>query len=244
MSSKTIDFVLYSLRDFESPSVVAPIVECLLRAPLGFRVTHFGRDDANRRIGSADEIVRVVTGPPGRSGPRLGGALLRSGSACEYQIQWAKMASPSFSLVIGSMSREPLATQATRLGALEDLVRQLTQVVDPVYGEIRDMSTLHAGAPIDLKTRLPEIPAVSIYGEPYVRLFGEECVRGAPFRSITLLDRHHYWLRASVSVIEPVDAVAGAAIREHFGEDAFMSGGRRLYRTGRAPQFDMTELQP
>jgi hypothetical protein len=88
---------------------------------------------------------------------------------------------------------------------------------------------------VNLVKRLPDIPAVSIYGQPYVNMFGEDKLRRAPFQVIDQLPGGLYWLEASNSILEPVGEEAKASIRAHLVEDAFSSGGKRLHRTGRAP---------
>lgn len=238
--------MLYSEQDFEAAANVRPIVEQLMSVSLGLRPTHFGYSKADLRITDLEAVIGMAVGGARsrREGQRLGGVLLRSGQCCEYQIQWAKMHLPNLSVFLGSMEREPIQTLQPRLAALTELLRKLVPQVGVVYGEVRDMSTRYAETPIDLFTRLPDIPAVSIYGPPYISLFGEDNIRKASFHRIERLPSGQYWLEAGKSVLEPVCEEARAAIRSHFGEDAFMSSGKRLYRTGRAAQFDTSALNP
>jgi hypothetical protein len=238
-------FVLYSELDFESADSVRPIVEQLMSAPLGLRPTHYGYGEADQRITDIEAVVTMAVGGarPKKEGQRLGGVVLRSGQCCESQIQWAKMEFPTLAFFLGTMEREPLHTLQPRIAALQELLRNVAPIAGVVYGEVRDMSTPHSEIPISLFTRLPDIPAVSIYGSPYISLFGEDKIRKAPFHRIERLSSGQYWLEAGKSVLDPIGEDARAAIRSHLGEDAFMSGGKRLYKTGRAPQFNTSALR-
>ena len=241
-----IRFALYSEQDFEKPGAVGRVLEHLMSAPLGLRPTHYGYNEANEPITNMDAVVEMAVGGAAShaQGQRLGGVLLRSGQSCGYQVQWAKMDAPSFSLFFGSLERKAPPSLEPRIAALYDLLKSIASIVQAVYGEVRDMSTPYSGVPVNLTKRLPDIPAVSIYGLPYVSMFGEQNLRKAPFHRIEQLVGGRYWLEASESVFERVAEETKAAIRSHLGEDAFASDGKRLYRTGRAPHFDMSALRP
>ena len=238
-----IRFALFSTLDLESPAALRPVIDDLLRAPVGLKPIQYGRDEPNLPIRDARDVVSAATVGVSTSGLRNGGISLKAGSAVSYNIRWSKLADPTFSLVFGSLQRDPAESLQARLAAWCDLVRELVRTCDAVYGEIRDMSAPFANMPFDLRTRLPDIQPVSIYGAPYVRLFGEKLAT-APFHRIERLPTGHYWLEAGDSILTPISEDAKSDIRRHLGEDAFMSGGKRLYRTGLAPEFDFHALLP
>jgi hypothetical protein len=231
------------LADFEATSVVGPLVATLLDTPLGLRPTHFGYDEPHLPIKAADEVAALVVGRKA-VGQRMGGVSLGAGSIGYYQVRWAKLHRPVFSLVFGDFERAALQSAPLRLDSLLRLIRQIVPIVHAVYAEIRDMSAPNSEVPVDLLTRLPEIPAVSVYGPPYVEMFGESKLLHAPFRRIERLTVGYYWLEATDSIFEPPTMDEAARIRQYLGETAFMSGGKRLYRSGQAPNFDFSSLTP
>jgi len=242
---KDITFVLYSVLDFEKREIVEQVLANLMSAPLPLRPTHYGRTEADQRISDLNDVVDLIVGVrrPPTEGERFGGVLLRSGR-CSYQVQWSKMRKPSMPFVLGSVDRELIESSPAQVSALCDLIKKLVSAVSSVYGEIRDMSNPLSDIPIDLWKRLPDVPAISIYGLPYVAMFGEDRLRDAPFCHMDHLPGGQYWLEASGTLLEPVPEQTKAAIRSHLGEDAFMSGGKRLYKTGLAPEFNTAHLRP
>jgi len=240
-----IAFVLYSVLDFEKRDTVERVLETLLSAPLPLRPTHYGHSEADQRISDLKDVADLIVGVhrSATQSERFGGVLLRSGR-CRYQLQWSKMRKPSMPFLLGSVDRELIESSPAQVSALYDLIKKLVFEVTAVYGEIRDMSSPFSDMPIDLWKRLPDLPAVSIYGFPYLTMFGETRLRDAPFCYMEQLSGGQYWLQASGTLLEPVSEQTKAAIRSHLGEDAFMSDGKRLYKTGLAPEFDTSHLRP
>lgn len=231
-----INFVLFSEQDFETRVPVSAVLKILMSAPAILRPTHYGLNEAEEPIEDLEDVIDMVVmkGRP-KVGRRFGGAVLRAGDGCTYQLQWAKMQDPSLPFFMGSLPLEPSELLQPRITAVYELLTKLIPVVDAVYGEVRNMAMPYADAPIDLWTRLPDIPAVSIYGLPYVKMFGEDNVLEASFLVIRRLSGGRYWLEAARSILEPVAEEVKAAVRSHLGEDAFMQGRKRFYKRSRAP---------
>jgi len=155
-----------------------------------------------------------------------------------YMVHWKKDVSPSFAGVSGGV---PWATLTQESGRLEDYVRlasTLAAITNAVYGEVRNMAIPGWDLPFDLLKRLPDIPWISIYGQPYVEMFGEARIRSAPFYKIEQQQSGHFILQATKDPREAVPESVKAAIRNHLGESCFMSGRRWRYSNGRAPAFD------
>lgn len=158
-------------------------------------------------------------------------------------VHWSKGApEPSFSTVGGWCDLACFAARPSLLGQFEELVAALVGIVRPVYGEIRNMSHPGAGMPLDLKLRLPDVPWASIYGPPYVQMFGRDKVLSAPF--FRVVERGEYLVAyLSESPFGPDDEGRRAAIRSYLGERSFMTGPRWPYRDGVAPHFDSSRVE-
>lgn len=96
--------------------------------------------------------------------------------------------------------------------------------------------------PMNLKLRLPDIPAIAVYGKPYIDLFGIDKIESAPVVRLEAIGKSHYLLQSVSSIDEPVPASVRQSIREHLGEQAFMADGRWRYQDGLAPTFNLTSL--
>lgn len=235
-------FCLYSEQDFESRRVVQAILEVLMSGPAFLRPIYFGHNAANQRIAKLEDVVDALVGNDLREDaagrPRLGGAVFRPAPyRIDYQLAWSKTHTPKLPVFFGSFRIKPLESFQSRIADICQLLKKLANVMDAVYGEVRNLTTPYSDVPIDLFTRLPDIPAICIYGRPYIQMFGEKTICKAPFTVIERLAGRGFWLQSVSSVLDPVPEGTKAAIRLHFGADAFMSGGKFLYRTGRAPRF-------
>ncbi|HET7616044.1 MAG TPA: hypothetical protein VFK27_03720 [Bacillales bacterium] len=247
--SHGISFGLNSLEDFESRSLAGRIIQTLLAAPKFLVPKFFGQDEPLKLVVDSNNIEPVIDllvsqkiesygGPMRFSGGILLMGYTRNG---EYLFDWEKY-SPSFSGVSGSVPWPVLEEEPSRFGEFLSLVKALVGVVNPVYGDIQNMRFSGWDTPLDLQKRLPDVPWLSIYGEPYIQTFGEEKILNAPFYKIEKLPSGHFWLQASESIHEPVTEIVRSAIRKHFGEDSFMAHPKWRYKNGKAPRFDFSKV--
>jgi len=245
-----IGFSLTSLEDFESPERAQRVVERLLRASSKeLRPKRYGFDEpVTENLDEADlrpVIGRWLHGPGSGDWPsneREGGVILQCSPLTGYQVSWRKAAPPSFAFVGGQVGLPLLRARPDLLGEIKGLVRDLIPLVLPVYGEIRNMSLRGADLPFDLHRRLPDVPWISVYGPPYVSLFGRERLLTAPFEHVEEMHSGYVWAQASGPAFDVVPDKVKTAIRMHLGDDAFMSGGRWRYTDGRAPSFDFSKV--
>jgi hypothetical protein len=242
-----IGFTLFSVEDFEDAALASRVVSRILTVPRGLRPRRFGHfEDDTRKVGHGDvsPLVREWLAPLGGGAPthREGSLLMLGSGGSGFQIGWQKSTEPSFSFVGGDLPLSWFDDRPSLGRAFVSLVRDLVGLVSPVYGEIRDLSLPGSDLPVDLFKRLPDIPWVSVYGRPYLDLFGLDSIQTAPFKSIEELPSGHYWLRASERVHETLSEEKKAAIRLHLGERAFMRRGRWRYKEGLAPQFDFSSV--
>lgn len=246
-----IGFSLVSLENFEDENLAYRVLDRLTTASSKeLSPKRYGYDEpVTEKLDKGNlrpVIERWLYGPGDGEWPseeREGGVILRCSSLTGYQVSWRKAFEPSFSFVGGQIDISLLREQPSLLKEIEKVVRDLIPLVLPVYGEIRNMSLKGADLPSDLRRRLPDVPWISIYGLPYVSLFGRERLLSAPFRHVEEGLSGCIWAQASVSVFEAVPNEVKTAIRMHLGDDAFMSGGRWRYTDGKAPEFDFSKVQ-
>lgn len=235
-----ITFSLSSLRDFSDPVVAREIVHTLQAAPSSIRPTQFGPFEGNQPFVDVDEPVKFLA-QPGHTA-EAGSLVLSAGGSGEYQVQWNKSTPPSLPFVGGFLMHKAFLKKPAVLDDFLALVKRLAASTEGVYGDIRSMAFPGWDTPFNLSLRLPEIPNVSLYGKPYIELFGRELIERAPFLRIEQLADDLYWLQATEQVTDPVPDEVRLAIRSHFGEDAFMSGKKWRYSDGRHPTFDFSNI--
>jgi hypothetical protein len=246
-----LDFSLTSVEDFEDRERARRVLERLTKfSSKELRPKRYGFDEpATQSFNEKDlepVIDRWLYGPGHGNWPskeREGGVILDCSSVAGYQVSWRKAFKPSFSFVAGHVGLSLLRKNTGLLTEIEGLLKDLIPLVLPVYGDIRNMSLRDADLPFDLYRRLPDIPWISIYGPPYVSLFGRERLLEAPFRRVEDVHSGCIWAEASESAFEAVADEVKDAIRTHLGDDAFMSGGRWRYLDGRAPSFDFSKVR-
>ena len=126
----------------------------------------------------------------------------------------------------------------TSLDTFLSWIEKLTSLVDPVYGFIQNMMTKGWATPYDLSIRLPEIPWGTIFGRPYIEMFGWEEIEAAPYASVEKWNSEHYFCKLTDDILNPLlPGELRKAVREHLGENAFMQGTQqpRHYKDGRSP---------
>lgn len=246
---EAVGFSLMSLVDFEDIDLARRVVQRLMKACTVLRPRKFGVYDPLTEEIDASNLTPVTDVWPNTTAkaredakPREGILQLECSSGACYMINWRKSRTPCFSAVDGHVPLPLLKAEPSVLEELIDLIRDLALYVDTVYGDVRNMSFKGWDLPLDLLKRLPDVPWAGVYGPPYVSMFGKERIASAPFYKLQSIGSSHFWLQASESVFDPVAEETRAAIREHLGEDAFMSKGRWRYTDGKAPAFDFSRV--
>jgi len=244
-----IGFTLISLVDFEDNKLAHTVVKRLLQSSTVLQPKKFGIYDPIEESVNPLDISSIIDIWPGSTDkarenaePREGVLCLECSSKAGYMINWEKSKMPCFSAIDGHVPIKLLTRDPSVLVEFFDLIKDLVMFIDATYGEIRNMSFKGWDHPFDLLRRLPDIPWTSIYGSPYILMFGKQRILSAPYYRIESIGSSHLWLQASESIFNPVTEEKKAAIRSHLGEDAFMSGGRWRYNNGKAPMFDFSRV--
>lgn len=246
---QAVDFSLTSLTDFEDKKVAHGVLQRLMENEATLRPKRFSAYEPITEVIDASDLAPVMdvwlnsaSNTRGGVDMRHGSLLLGCSSGINYQVNWQKSKKPSFSFVGGNAPLSLLKKRSNILRAFFDLAKDLSLLLNSVYGEIRNMSFPGSDLPFDLLKRLPDVPWASVYGPPYVSMFGNERILSAPFHRIEPIHSSHLWLEASESVFDPVPEETRAAIRDHLGKEAFMSKGRWRYTSGTAPSFDFSRV--
>ena len=245
-----VNFRFSSLDDFESRGLATRAIRTLLDGPQFLAPRLYGRTQPLKQTIDPNNIEPLVDlwvprkkeSVPGSVKFPDGMLVMEYAPKGEYLIHWKKQSEPSFAGVAGSVPWSILEEELPRFSEFLSLVKKLIGVVNPVYGDIQNMKYSGWDTPLDLQKRLPDVPWLSIYGEPYIRLFGEAKILNAPFYKIEKLPSGHFLLQATESILQPVPDSVRSAIRKHLCEEAFMSGARWRYKDGKAPQFDFSNV--
>jgi hypothetical protein len=248
--AKGVNFRLSSLEDLGSPTLAGRVLKAFCDGPSFLVPKKYGREQPLKYLvksNSHGEMIDMLTSSAelldrDRTTVTNGLLILEFAPKGEYLVHWRKQIVPSFAGVAGSASWEILNGEPSRFGAFLSLVKEIVEIVNPVYGDVQNMAVPGWDTPTDLQRRLPDVPWVSIYGNPYIQMFGENKILSAPFFKIERLASGHFWLQSTESIQEPVPESVRSAIRNHLGEDAFMRSPRWRYKDGRAPTFDYSNL--
>jgi len=91
---------------------------------------------------------------------------------------------------------------------------------------------------------LPNITWGTIFGEPYINMFGKEKLLNTPCYKTETIGEKAVFLQASESIFNPVEENIKNKIKKYLDEDAFVWGGKdyRSYKTGKVPEFDFSEI--
>jgi hypothetical protein len=260
---------LYVLEDFEDRKYTQTLVEKIMSSSDIFSPTKYKNiKDKVVKIDCKENVISFLTDELSadkydKNKPRHISVDLYN-SKTEYSINWSKSHDEcNFQLIyielkikyeldfsLDSSERFKLMSIDSKdqkiLNDFLNLVKTIIPVINPVYGEFSDLTPIYStNRPFNLKLRLPDTQQISIYGTPYINLFSRKKIESAPFEKIEQLGSEHYWLEATSSVFESVSVEKKRAIREHFGEEYFMDGGKerlpsgkKRYTSGIAPLFD------
>lgn len=236
-------FSLSCLADFADEKVAREVVDIFLAGPSQIRPKKAGAFQADSAIADPEALVRLLVNErPIGAGPQGGSLVLEANRDCGFQVQWNKSPRASFPFIGGHLMFTALSKNPSLLDAFLDLVKALVKRVQPAYGEVRSMAVKGWDAPMNLRLRLPDVPAISIYGPAYIEMFGREKIETAPFLEREVIGEC-YWLVAHQPVLEGVPDEQRLRIRTYLGADAFMADGKWKYSDGRAPQFDLSAFR-
>jgi hypothetical protein len=234
-----ITFSLSFTETFEDAERAARVVSILLSSNESVRPVAYGVVDASAPIEAPSAPVEILRNSAGQGSWLAGSLVMAANQHCSYQVQWNRGGPrPTFPFIGGRLMEPAFAGSPLILNHFLRTIRDLALALSPIYGDVRSMAVENWDLPFDLAVRLPDIAAISLYGPPYVGLFGARQIESAPFEHIEKLAPDLYWLEAGNSVMQPVAETRRAAIRAHLGERAFMAGRKWRYMDGMHPEFE------
>lgn len=247
--SQSIVFFLLSLEDFEDQYLAQKVIDIFVSAPDALCPQTYNLLRGKRKIKFKEELVNAFVGSetnyPCPEIAKSVTLLLDREERCDYQVSWnkyARLTEPSFQMISGGVDIPLLQEIPELLEEFCTLAKEISAASKCVYGHIQSAAFRGWSTPVDLSVRLPDIRPMSIYGYPYIELFGRKAIESAPFLKIEKISPDSYWLEANKSVFEQVDEERKKSIREHFGENAFMVGKKWRYSSGRSPVFDFSKI--
>lgn len=238
-----IAFGLYSTTSLRDEEKARAALARLLAMPTHLRPKRFGRFDPVGGRGDTADMQTLVdawlepVGGPEAEVARSGYVSLDVSAEDGYSAAWEI---DGLNAIAGGFSAEALGDLQADVEALMRLLLDLAPIVETLYGSIRRMDDYWA-IPMNLTVRLPNVPWLSIYGPPYVEMFGEERIFDAPFWKVWKLDSGHVVAQLTEHIDDDYGEPERKAVREFLGADAFLEGKNRPrhYKTGRVPKvFD------
>lgn len=167
----------------------------------------------------------------------------KSGHKVSYQMRWEKDNQARFnyfilSVDIGYLSKEEAFHNFVKL------CYELVLLLEPVHGEIVNLSYPGWEAPINLRVRHPELNWLVLFGEPYIDLFGRDKLLNTPCYKVEPIGDKVITLQLTDNVFEPIPSSVREPIKKYLGEDAFVEEGKssRSYKSGMVPEFDFSAV--
>ena len=246
MTLNKIHFIARSTIDFQDRDLAAKTLGHIL-AQFPFRGSiRFGKYEPDKKRYTTDRfrdlenlwMGETYTSPVDGEVFPDGLLFLDSDNDDGVMVHWRKAKRPSFSTILGSICSHDWPPP--NLPELASFVVGLVPLIEPVYCEIRDVSVKRLRKTHDLTVRLPDIPWFSIFGIPYINMFGRDKLASAPFYSIESIGPNHMMAKATREFVQEVPGETRRSIREHLGSNAFQAYPQFRYKTGLAPLFDFS----
>ena len=223
--------------------IAKAVIARLLGMPEHLRPRRYGRLEPTKgRIADVETTVLVDAwmepiGGPGAELEREGCLLLDVSKGGGYDIRWA-VEPKRLNSVGGFFEANTLKYIYQDVGLLLELLVSLVPIIGGIYGSMRLMDDLYT-IPTDLTVRLPNVPWLSIYGPPYVEMFGEDRILAAPFWKVWKLESGHVIAQLTEHIDDEYGEPERKAVRDFLGADAFLEGKNRPrhHKTGRVPKI-------
>ena len=260
------------LEDFEDEDYIRGLVQAIYNAPEVFKPKRYSKTgEKSRRISSSEDLdylILILTAKDIPTNKPKYVSVEISNNKIEFQIHWNKYTRENhFQLISVDLKIKyevdfELAPDERFSSMLIDsknqtiveeflaFMKNLIPAIRPIYGEFTDIAPIYdtSHRAFDLKLRLPDTQQISIYGPPWINLFSRQLIESSPFEKIEKLSNDYYWLEATQSVFQTVSTEKKAEIRQHFGEESFMDGGKKRHPSGKvryisgvAPDYDFSK---
>ncbi len=165
-------------------------------------------------------------------------------SKIDYFASWIKNQQVNFNLLSITLHVEEIIKKKL-FDEFMLVCTNFMNAVDPVYGEIGiEHSNNNKNNPIDLRVRYPDLKWISIFGKPYIELFGRDQLLSAPCYKVHEFGENIIGLQLTESIFDDLSLEVRSAVKKHLGEEAFVEEGKgiRRHQVGLVPEFDFSEV--
>jgi hypothetical protein len=251
---ETIGFELQSVKDFQNEDVAKAVLSTINSFGLDFIPQKYDIYEPEKFKYNPNDIENVVKlwlneenarKVAKEHGVAAGQVLLKkkAGHKVSYMMMWDKGREARFNNFIISVDIKYFKDKHRQKRFL-DLSRQIMLILEPVHGRISNRMFPDWYEALNLHVRLPDILWVTLFGKPYIDLFGREKILSTPCYKVEEINHDLIWLQATENLFEPVPNEVKNAIKTHLGADAFVWDGRdyRYYKPELVPKFDFSAL--
>ena len=167
----------------------------------------------------------------------------KKGHKVEYSINWRKDNTITFNTISITIELAYFKT-GRELEEFLNLCKELSVIIEPVYGMIQNESFPGWAEPINLTRRLPNTTWMTIFGKLYIEMFGKAKLLNTPCYKVNEISDSLIFMQSTESVFEPIPEDVKTKIKYHLGEESFVWDGKdyRSYKDGKTPNFDYSEV--
>ncbi|WP_079506434.1 hypothetical protein [Mesobacillus jeotgali] len=248
-----INLNIMSLKDFQDAELATNVME---------KISQYGKDFIPNKYGlyqplknkydakSIDNVVKLWMNEENNINNRenlyLAGQVLmekKGGHKVSYQIRWEKDNQARFNFFNLSVETVYLKNEKNYEKFL-NLCNDLILLLEPVHGEIVNLSFKGWDAPKNLTVRHPELNWMVFFGRPYIDLFGKESLITAPCCSVHTLNENIIGMQLTENLFNPIPSSVRSSVKKYLGEEAFVEEGKsyRRYSSGKVPDFDFSNV--
>jgi hypothetical protein len=251
MEATKISMFLMSLKDFQNEQLASDVIntmnlypefspnKCDTETPLKFK---FEISDINHLInmwmnkGINDQWVKEKYASGTFIAERS--KKWRSG----YFASWKKSQQVNFNHFSIDVSFHE-AINSDFLEKFMSLCKYFIDLIEPVYGAIGIVQS-DEYSPINLRVRLPELKWITLFGQPYIDLFGKEKLAATPCFKVHEINDQTIGIQLTESIYNEIPSSLKKSIKMYLGEDAFVEEGKgvKRYKTGVTPIFDFSGI--
>ena len=248
-----VDLTIMSLKDFQDIELATTVINKINVYGKDFTPNVYGvyqplknKYDAN----NINEVVQLWMNEDNNKNSvqysYAAGQLLmekKRGHKVSYQMRWEKDNQARFNLFNLSIDSEYLKSDKG-LEKFKNLCNDLIVILEPVHGEIVNLSFPGWETPKHLKVRHPELNWTVLFGRPYIDLLGKEQLLSVPCYSKYMIGNNVVALQLTESVFEPIPSSVRNSVKKYICEGAFVEEGKsyRTYKTGKVPDFDFSNV--
>lgn len=234
-----IAFSVNSVADFSRHELAEEVVGFLLRQEPAFVPTRYAQYPPAKTmiLGHFSDVVDTWTSKTTRSTSdpesASGGVALESATGVRYLVSWEGRRDAPPPSVAGVVP-DSIWSAHDALLHLQRIVEQMCVLTGAFYGEARTMLPGWE-KPYDFRLRLPDVPWLFVLGPPLVDHFGKARLLSSPVFRVAEYSPGFVSLLVTHSPEEGLSENVKARVREHLGDENFMSGGRWRYKNGGLP---------